>query len=58
MRFTRDYQLLRSHRDQGPPVSRIARNDGQVVVYPLGRVGRFPHPGDTLRYRRHEVERG
>ena len=57
MRSTRDYQLFRTYRDQGPPVPRIARENGQVIVYPLTRVGRFAYPSDALRHRRREVER-
>ena len=56
MRFARDYQLLRSHGDQGSPVSRIAREGGDVAAYPLGCDRHFTHPSDPLRHGRHEVE--
>lgn len=56
MCFTWDRQFLRPHRNQRTPVSRIAREDGHVAVYPVNCVRRFAYLSDALRYRRHEVE--
>jgi len=57
MCLTRDHQLLRSHRSQGTSFSRIARENRHVAVYPVTCVRRVAYLSDTLRYRRHEVER-
>ena len=56
MCFTRDYQLVRPHRNQGTSVSRIAGEDGHVIIHPSARVGHLAHVSDAIRDRRHEVE--